>query len=337
MITIYDIAEECGVSPATVSRVINMSPVVSAATRNKVMLAIEKLGYSIPEKTANAGRIILFVSNVSDPNISNAGYTAISDAGYQMLFFYCGESKNTGRDLLQFLDSDIAGSIAAVVLLNAGLYIDRETESRLNRYPVLQLMTRNTDLHRSVSAIIDYHHAYYMAAQHLLDLGCSSICMFTSSEVSENNTAGQDVSSYASGFRSALFENGKIPGPDSIIECDFTTEGCYEATLSHMRSCAVRPDAFICPVDSMAVGCLRAVYDIGLSCPENVRVMSMMSDYYSSYTTPSISTLHIPYEAMFRDGIRCITQMIGDASIPSQVLLFDYELDYKESTEGMSS
>ena len=333
MITIYDIAEECGVSPATVSRVINMSPVVSSATRNKVMLAIEKLGYSIPEKPANAGRIILYISNVSDPNINNAGYAAISDAGYQMLFFYCGESKNTGNDLLQFLDSGIAGSIAAVVLLNAGLYVNSEIESRLSRYPVLQLMTRNTDLRRSVSAIIDYHHAYYKATEHLLDLGCENICIFSSSHASED-TSGIDAGSYANGYRSALFERGKIPETDKIKECDFTTNGCYEAALAYLRSHTQRPDAFICPVDSMAVGCIRAVHDLGLSCPEDIKVMSMMSDYYSSFTIPSISTLHIPYEAMFRDGIRSVVQMLSDTSINSQVLLFDYTLDYKESTEG---
>ena len=334
MITIYDIAEECGVSPATVSRVINMSPVVSAATRNKVMLAIEKLGYSIPEKTANAGRIILYISNVSDPNINNAGYAAISDAGYQMLFFYCGESKNTGKDLLQFLNSGIAGSIAAVVLLNAGLYMNSEIESRLSKYPVLQLMSRDMDLHRSVSAIIDYHHAYYKATEHLLDLGCKNICMFSPSSQALESDSKRNTMSYANGYRSALFEKGMIPEPGMIAESDFTTEGCYEAAMSYLCSHAEHPDAFICPVDSMAIGCIRAVHDRGLSCPDDIKVMSMMADYYSSFAIPSISTLHIPYETMFRDGIRCITQMISDSSIPSQVLLFDYSLDYKESTEG---
>ena len=327
MVTIHDVAREAGVSLATVSRVVNNSLVVSAATRQKVQAAIEKLGYQAPVRAgAGVKKQVLVISDVSDAEGSNSLYQALSALGYQMYVFYNCERKEPDADLLQFLKQQ--NNIAGIILQNFVRPVGEDLFAALNDYPIVQYETR-LPFDNTVTLGINHFQAAYDATEHLLSLGCKRIAFVGG--FSDIPTDAGTPRTMINGYRSALLDGNLMPDPALLIECDFTIEGAYEG-LRHFLTAGNPADGFVVPLDTMALGCLRALREAGLNVPGNMKLISLLGMWCSAFTTPSISSLDQPSEAISQEAARLIDLLISGQPGAGRRISIPHSFTYREST-----
>lgn len=334
MVTIQDVAREANVSPATVSRVLNNSLVVSESKRKQVMDAVEKLGYELPVRTTRSGKHVLLISDVSNAEFSNAFYHSLSASGYQMVQFYNCEGQHTQDDLLMFLQSYPANQIAGIVTYNFVRPLNTPLFELLNKYPVVQIGS-SQPFHQTVRVGTHRFQAAYEVTKHLLKKGCKRIAALVAGAGSIRE-GSSGVTEVLNGYRSALMDYNLTVDPSLIRECDFLVEGAYESVRGFLKETDAVPDAILCPMDTLAVGTMRAVMELGYRIPDDIRIMSLMNDWPAPFLSPSLSTVNYPREAVAKEVVRNLHQMILGEQMHMQQLFVPYTISYRESTEGIA-
>ena len=79
---------------------------------------------------------------------------------------------------------------------------------------------------------------------------------------------------------------------------------------------------------------MRAAEELGYRIPEDIRIMSMMDEWCAPFLTPSMSTVNYPREAVAREAVRNLHQMIQGEELHMQRIFVPYTISYRESTEG---
>jgi len=333
MATIYDVAKEANVSPSTVSRVINNSSVVSASTRKRVLEAISILGYDMNNGyNVSSERVILVISDVMRSEYYNALYHAISEQGFQMLHFFFSEDASAEEDLLRFLQQMLPlQRIAGILLDNFDHANEDPLSMTISKVPTV-LINSQCPVDPCVTIGIDYYQTSYVATKYLLDLGCHRITIFHSGHSVASGRISSLDHQRISGYRTALSEHG-VPFNDSLLlESDFLAEGSFETTMRYLQKSAQIPDAFVCPFDVMATGCLRAIQKSGYRVPEDIKLVSLMDDWFASFVTPSISSIHYPLEQIAHEAVRLLCSQIRGDKLISQDVRIPFTFIPREST-----
>src|SRR5512147_1412459 len=126
MATIHDVAQRAGVSPITVSRVINHSGYASQDTRERVEAAVIELGY-VPNRLARSLRskrthtLALVITDITNPfftTVARGVEDTASDAGYTVIFCNTDESITEERKYLHMLLEQRVGGIILVPALS---------------------------------------------------------------------------------------------------------------------------------------------------------------------------------------------------------------------------
>ncbi|MBO6054771.1 MAG: LacI family DNA-binding transcriptional regulator [Oscillospiraceae bacterium] len=329
MVTIHDVAREAGVSLATVSRVVNHSLVVSQATREKVLEAIEKVGYQPPVRSGSGRKQILVITDVSDADFSNSLYHSLADLGYQMFVFYNCEQSDPQQDLLRFLQQQ--SGISGIILHNFVRPAGEELFAVLNAYPVVQIDTW-LPFDNTVTLGINHFQAAYDATEHLISAGCRKIVLLGGLFDLPPEAGYPRI--MKNGYRSALMDAGQTPDPALAIECDFTIEGVYAGVRSFLAE-GNSADGFVCAMDTIALGCMRALQDSGLHVPEDAKVISLMSTWCSAFTTPSLTALDYPREALSQELAQQMDLLLSGQPGGGRRIYLPHRFLYRESTGSL--
>jgi LacI family transcriptional regulator len=293
--TVADVAELAGVSPMTVSRVVNQHPKVREETRSRVEAAIAKLGY-VPNIAARslAGvaqcRIALLHSNPSSAYLSE---------------FLIGslEAARTSDALLQVEVHDEGETIASVVdrlvlhrtdavLLPPPLSDDWSLIEALDKAGLLvaQIATGHpSPLAQSV--VIDDEAAAHAMTLHLLSLGHRRIGFIIGNI---NQTAS---SLRRNGYIRALEEFGQKPDPTLIVQGDFTYRSGLagaDTLLSH----DARPTAIFASNDDMAAAAIAIAHRRNLDVPSDVTVVGFDDTSIATTIWPELTTIRQPVAKM---------------------------------------
>src|SRR5580698_9619152 len=216
--TIKDVAQELGISVATVSRALSRPELLRAATRERVLSAVERLGYR-PNLMARGLRqgnayAILFVA----PNLSPffleifAGAESITrDSPFSLLF---GNS-NGDRDYeQQFFDQVASGKADGIILLT-GVVPDAYASGERQLPPLVTVLER---LPGAVVPVVhtDHHAGAMEAVRHLIDLGHRRIAHITGVRRVPSTTRRLE------GYRATLAAAG-LQAPRELVQTgDFT-------------------------------------------------------------------------------------------------------------------
>ena len=114
------IAEKCGVSTATISRVLNADPKVAEATREKVMAALKELNYKPAEKTGATCKKIAVITRVSHQDyyvsLVHEINKYMSELGYEVISL---SQENNLRTIPDLLETAYSSNIAGVIIVSA--------------------------------------------------------------------------------------------------------------------------------------------------------------------------------------------------------------------------
>ena len=134
----------------------------------------------------------------------------------------------------------------------------------------------------------DCDKAFEMVVDHLINVhGCKSFGFLSAATTSSNEGLIR-----LNSFKKALKKYNLKLDPDNIIEAMFSREAAYTLTKQKYKSKdEVNVDAFVAANDLMAEGCMKALQEIGIRIPKDVKVVGYDDSIRASFTSPTLSTI----------------------------------------------
>lgn len=326
MTSIRDIAERAGTSMATVSRVINDSGYVSAATRARVQAAIDALAYT-PNAGARrmrtgASRMVgVLLPALDVPFFGIMAHVIERELfrrGLQALICCTDESAaQEARYISMLLSQQVDGVLAASVMADIPQY-QRLVDAGI---PIVAIDRVLPGL-AAVSVAADHHAGGRMMAEHLLGLGHRWFAVIGAPQHSP------PVQARVQGALQRLAEAGL--GAQVVLGAAHDFDACRGLAVGILSQASVakRPTALIGTTDIAAIGAVHAAIGLGLSVPGDVSVIGFDDLPEARYVLPALTTVAQPLREI---GVQAVAQlsalMAGDvaavAALPLRLMLRD--------------
>ena len=263
------IAQEAGVSIATVSRILNNYPHIKYETRKKVIDSMDMLGYDTNEivikpKPKNSGLIIFNIPTLSNPfysQIANGAEAAATRHGYHILINESDINPWNFNDLLDILKKF---NVAGLIVLN---HLSLELLDKLNStVPLIQCCEYNEDSDISYVSIDDIS-ASKRVMEYILSNNRRKIALIN----------GPMHYKYArhrlNGYLNAL-KTANIPVENNwIVNLQEINYNTAVSACSHLLNLSNRPNAIFAISDVFAAAAIKASSNIGLRVPQDVLVV----------------------------------------------------------------
>lgn len=291
-VTLEMVAEKAGVSPSTVSRILNGTAVVSDEKRSTVERAIAELGF-VPNPVARglAGGRTLSVGVISQA-IDSPFYGAalrgieltLGAAGYSPLFMSGDWRADVEEHCIDVLRSR---RVDGLIVLT-GRLSDAVLRSVARALPVV-VTGRSLKAANLFSLDFDNCEGTRLGTRHLLDLGHRRIA-FIGGDLRHPDAAQRQL-----GYWSAIHAAGLVADPALMTQGDFTEYSGLAAVQSLIHRGTVF-SAIVAANDQMAFGAALGLYRNGRRVPEDVSLVGFDDLAGSVYMVPPLSTVHYPIQ-----------------------------------------
>ena len=319
-ISLKDLAEQLGVSIATVSRALHSSPEIGKEMQEKVKALAKKLNYRpnpfAQSLRSEAPRII----GVVVPNLVTHYYAAVLDgietearkAGYSVISANSHESKeNETRAIDNFNSLHVEGIIACLAQDTTD-YSHFETISKMGIPLVFFGRTCLSEQFSCVTANGD--EAAQQATQHLIDTGSRRIAF-----IGGPNHLDM-VRRRKHGYLEALREN-RIPIERDLVICDRIDYDVALQAATQMLQSDKRPDAILAFNDIITFAAFSAIKQLHLRIPDDVALIGFTDDEHASYVTPRLSTIKDQSGLMGQTACQLLLRHIaGDTKVYRKIV-----------------
>ncbi|EXJ23336.1 Galactose operon repressor [Alkalibacterium sp. AK22] len=329
MATLKDIAAEAGVSTSTVSRVLNYDPTLSVAkeTKKRIFEVAEAMDYKNTKKVESRNKgTIAIVNWVSESQeLNDIYYLSIRLAAEQ-------KAKALGYDYVKIYSQDELGEEEKLSgILAIGKYSPQQVENfKSKQVPVCFVDSQPTEDMDSV--VVDFKKAMQTNIDYLIEKGHSKIG-FIGGKESYSDGSGSWTDLREKVARRYLKQKD-LYQPDYFFIGKFCVKDGKENMLKALDTLkeSERPTAFIAANDTIAIGCLKALYEKNIKVPTDMSLISFNDISTAKYSTPSLTTVKIFTEEMGKSGIQLLDERIQDERDISKKVIVSTQLVFREST-----
>jgi len=323
---LYDVAKLAGVSHQTVSRVINSSPNVRDATRDRVQQAISELGYrpnvaarALVTRHSNTIGVITSVSPFWGPSSTLIGVErAARDAGFYLSVagLRSIEPKSVNDVLGHFHDQGVEG----IVVIAPEAALAHMAEPFITDVPVVMVAAGAEPAPGVQITSIDQEQGARLATRHLIEFGHTTI----------GHIAGPkpwfDASARLRGWRQELADHGLRRGP--LAAGDWTAASGHQIGTQLIRRKRL-PSAIFVANDLMALGFVRAMHDAGIGVPDDISVVGFDDMPGAGHFLPGLTTVRQELDSL---GQQCIEMLLASLNqTPADFPLVQASLVVRES------
>ncbi len=334
MATIREVASRAGVSPSTVSRVLNKKPYVSDEVLNNVRRAMQELNY-FPNtnkeeqysRSESSGNIALFI-----PNLDNNAYNVVTESieeearkkNYNIILcithdnleienYYVNRMKQTGAD----------GFIICCARPDSA-YIDQLVKDNI---PIVLLFrTYGEDID---AVVINNYDGARSAVKHLINIGRRKIaCISGDTDIIVQRDRLR-------GYVDALKSNDIKVNKEFIIPEIWNKEILHQSVTKFLKNYQI--DGIFCTNDERAVVAMHAAIELGFKIPQDISIIGFDNISVGKLLSPELSTLAQPTEEMGKLAIQKLLTIIKNKqqNITSTPVIdvLKTELIIRESTE----
>jgi DNA-binding LacI/PurR family transcriptional regulator len=317
----------------TVSHVINEHRHVKESTRAKVLATMSELGYRVNVaarnlRTGRTGTIGFAVPEVDRPYWGQLGAAVIAAAERHGLRVAIEQTGRRRDKELKALSMSRNRLYDGLILSTVGLG-PADGELLKVDHPVVILGERIFDGPVDHVAMPNVEAAR-AATAHLVERGCHRIA------ITEGSVTGEmDVSSLRfQGYRQALRRANLPFSPDLVMNLDVLDMQAGADAVRGLVARGVQFDGVFCVTDTVAIGVLRGLADLGLNVPGQVKVIGFDNVTEAAFTVPSLSSVDPDLETLANQAVDLLVGKIsgtvpGDAH---QELVTDYSIIVREST-----
>ncbi|MFN2140139.1 MAG: LacI family DNA-binding transcriptional regulator [Candidatus Promineifilaceae bacterium] len=327
-VTIFDVANEAGVSYSTVSRVVNNKSYVKEETRRKVLKAMDDLGYqaNLQARSLAGGRsnvIGLLVVDLATQYVGELvrGIDEVLAANqFELMLYTTHRRKIKESTFVTMMARGMSDGLLIVLPRDPETYLG---SLRQHEFPyVLIDQLGNEDIDLSITA--DNFHGAYTAINHLLELGHRRIGLIT---------GWMDMISARhrlDGYRAALADYGIPFDQELVFEGNFSTM-CGRDGARHLLDLHQPPTAIFASNDDSALGVIETVRIRGLHVPDDISVVGFDDIPMASIINPRLTTVKQPLEEMGRRAATILLDSIEEPEKEQASVVFPAELIIRES------
>jgi len=342
VVTIQDVARAAGVSPMTVSNVMNERGRVGPTTRAKVLDTIDALGYRVNVAARNLRQGRTETIGLAVPELDRA-YSAQLAArivragmrqGLRVVVEETGPRKENELDAIALSRVRLYDGL----ILSAVDIEPADLEQMSASGPVVLLGEQVSATRVDHVGVPNLEGARAMM-QHLGATGRRRIAILGAGVGFRKNPDAYALEAGAlrvRGAREALQSAGSDLDPDLVIEVsEWSTRAGWEATTEFLRR-GQSLDAIFALTDSLAFGGLRALADAGLSVPHDVAVAGFDDVDEARFSIPSLTTVAPDHRQIAETAVRFMVERmrLGDDAGPPRDVMSDFHLAVRESTSA---
>ena len=325
MVNIREVAKMAGVSPATVSRVINGTAKVSAEKRARVLEVISATEFVPNEVARSLFRKSAKLIGLIIPSIKNPYFTQVASViehlatenGYRL--FLC--------DVRDDLEKEQA-AIQTLVSMNADGIIIASTNERIEEYlsmcqiPVVAVDTMFSNKDVAAYVYSDYYKGGRMAMEHLLDCGCENIVCIKGPQHLYSAKCRYE------GYKDVCKERGI---KEQTVSCDYDFEAGLAMTEELLR---IYPnvDGIIACNDVVALSTYKVLYRQNIRVPDQVQLIGFDDIMWSNLFTPALTTISQPIQDIATRAAELIID-IDNYEGKGAEIVYPVELIIRETTK----
>src|ERR1700753_584261 len=268
-ITIYDIAKQLGLSPATVSRGLKDHPAINIKTRKRIMDTAKEMGYRSNsfasnlrmQKTNTIGIIIHELRSQFISNVLARIEKVTTEAGYDLIIGHSSETyRKEAANAHNLFHKRVDGLIASLAFDTTEMdHFDPFVQKGI---PIV-FFDRVEDFPYGTRVVIDNDKVGYEATAHLAAQGCRRIAHITAN-LARNVYAGR-----LKGYQQALSDYG-LPYDNNLVFVNDLSEAAAIRTARQMLTMKNRPDGVFITNDFFAALFLQTGEENGLRVPEDI-------------------------------------------------------------------
>jgi LacI family transcriptional regulator len=328
MVTQKDVADRAGVSPTTVSHVINETRFVSQELRERVHRAMRQLDYK-PNAIAQSLRrrkthqIGVIVPDIAYPFLAEIT-RGIEDKAFQMGYnaILCASHGDVDREGACF-DLVRTKQVDGLILVGAGEASARFRWLIEQGTPLVLCNRESRDI--DVGTIVaDNAGAGYQATQHLSALGHWRIACIAGPQ--ELWTSRERVE----GYKRALDEGDVLFDEELVVHGDFRSRGGFDAMNALLDLDKPATAVFACN-DLMAMGAICAASKRKLRIPEDIGIIGCDDIDLAAFTNPSLTTVALPKHEMGSAAVEMLVARMEDEERPAEKRILPVELVIRDS------
>ena len=325
-VTLELIAREAGVSPSTVSRILNGTAKVSADKRQVVEDTIARFNFQ-PNLMARSlamgptytiGVLTQFIESPFYGEALRGVEDALAGTAYSPLFVSGHWNLKKEEARMRLLQ---ARRVDGVIILT-GRLSDQQLLKYAQRLPIV-VTGRQLAAPKLVSVDLDNFAGAREATRHLIELGHTRIAFIA------GPADHPDAFERERGYHQALADAGLEPAPELVVCADFMESGGVLA-INHLLESGVAFTAVFASNDQMAYGARLALYRRNIRVPEDISLVGYDDLPNSTYSMPPLTTVRQPVYEIGRLAAQAMLKLIaGEAA---DIAAPPLELVVREST-----
>lgn len=327
MATIRDIAKRAGVSPATVSRVLNYDQELSVAqeTKQRIFEVAEELNYTKHKRANKIGKAVIRLVQWYDEaeELADLYYLSIR-LGIEKK----AEELNVQirRETLNELsDTQVSGTIAL------GKF-DAEQIRQLKQIDESLLFVDFDGMNMGLnSLVVDFDQSVDLVIDYFIQHGHQKIGILSGEEKTKHNLQPiEDPRLIA--FKRKM-QQINLYRPEFTLTAAFSMEAGKIAMMEFLSSTQDLPNAFFASSDALAVGAMQAIQATGLRVPEDISVIGFNDVSVAKYVSPALTTVKVETEWMGELAVSTILDLAKEFSPVPRKIMLGTKLLQRESTK----
>jgi LacI family repressor for deo operon, udp, cdd, tsx, nupC, and nupG len=331
--TIQEVARLAGVSVATVSRVLNNSPLVKDNTRAKVMDVIQKFDYQ-PNllgrdlRRSETMKVLVLTPTLERPIVADI-VQGMEDRGKEDGYYVlvCPTSNNADREreLLRMLQNRLADGV--IVIYST---LSKEELSALGQKHSIVQCLEFVDASYTCSVSIDDEQAAFDAVSHLVEQGHRRIALIAGSPLVHSTRLREQ------GYRRAL-EYYAIPFREEWVKYGDYGHEHAESLMNELMKLPEPPTGIFCMSDNMGIGCINAIHKAGLRVPEDMAVVGFDNTREATMALPELTTVHQPKYELGQTAMQLLIHNMTSSDKSYENAILRHELIVRASTAAKAT
>lgn len=324
-LTIKDIAKFCGVGVSTVSRAINNDPGISPKTKERVLKVVNEFHY-VPNNSARnlkmtesntIALVVRGIDNIFFQSMFDDFQNELHGNGFDFLLHSVSEKSDIAKETIEIAKEK---RLKGVIILGGQMEDPVKELDQLSVPYVLCTVAHSmyTPLPHANSVSIDDEKESYQAVKYLISKGHRRIAIITGRN-GDYAVGGQRLL----GYRKALNDSG-IPVDENLIGhmvddyAEYTADNGYVVAKDLLK----RTDftALYCISDVIAMGAYKAIYEAGLSIPDDLSVIGFDGINLGKFMIPALTSMLQPVGDMVKTSVELLISAVEGDNTPRQLI-----------------
>jgi LacI family transcriptional regulator len=326
--TLRDVAQEAGVSIKTVSRVVNNQGEISEATRQRVLVAIEKLGYRpskvaralVTQRTDTIGLVLGDITNPFFPEVARGVLDIAEPLGYDV--FLCNSDGDHQREV-RILHSLADHAVDGIIIFPTFSLENVLDEVAVPGRPLVSV-NRPFDGPWASSVMMHSYCGAKKAVNHLLARQHRAIAMIA------GQTSDAPRLQRIKGYRDALLEHD-VPVREEWILPGAPIQARGRESACELLQCYPEITAIFAYNDLLALGALQACKELGRRVPEDCAIIGFDDIPLADSISPALTTVRVDKYELGRQAMNRLLQMLTEPGIELAPVWMDVELVVRQS------